>query len=290
VTDPTHPFSDSRSPHASPPSAPQAPVEPPAGPGQPSALPSLLDPRTRPGRPSLLTVETADRIVGAIEQGSYLKIAAQAVGVGQSTLAGWLARGREAGAVRDAHDPEHRYCPECDTDREDEVAATEQEVRDADEQHEADLAAHRTAVEQLVDPNGPQPAPPVHPGYPVLDRCPTCRSDSYPLLWTLPEEHAPYLEFLESVTRAQAVAEVDAVGAWRRAFTGHEPDWRAARDWLARTAPERWAGVTRVQMTTEEAERRIDDAVNEALLAVGIDLPGVDDGDPDAALDEGLLP
>jgi hypothetical protein len=50
----------------------------------------------------------------------------------------------------------------------------------------------------------------------------------------------------------------------------------AARDMLARMAPERWAGVTRVQMTTEETERRLDDAVAEALLALGM-TPDADD-------------
>jgi hypothetical protein len=45
---------------------------------------------------------------------------------------------------------------------------------------------------------------------------------------------------------------------------------------LARMAPERWAGVTRVQMTTEETERRLDDAVAEALLALGM-TPDADD-------------
>jgi hypothetical protein len=220
-----------------------------------TAIPSELEPRREPGRPTRLTQETADRIVEAVEQGAYIKIAAQAAGVGQSTLAAWLARGREAASARDRHEPEHRYCPDCDLDRQGEVDTLE-------------------ALNAGDDPVGV-----------VLDRCSRCRSESYPIRWTLPEAEAPFLELLESVTRAQARAEVDAVGAWRRAFTGHEPDWRAARDWLARTAPERWAGVTRVQMTTEEAERRIDDAVNEALLAVGIDLPGADL--VDSILDDG---
>jgi hypothetical protein len=171
------------------------------------AIPSGLEPRTRGGRPSRLTQEVADRIVEAVEQGSYIKIAAQAAGVGQSTLAGWLARGREAASARDRGED-------------------------------------------------------------------------------MPDDEAPYLELLESVTRAQALAETSAVAAWRSAFTGPEADWRAARDYLARTAPERWAGVTRVQMTTEEAERRIDDAVNEALLSVGIDMPGADPIDD--PLDDGL--
>jgi hypothetical protein len=39
--------------------------------------------------------------------------------------------------------------------------------------------------------------------------------------------------------------------------------------------------VTRVQMTTEETERRIGDAVNEALLALGFETPDDDQLDDD---------
>jgi hypothetical protein len=188
VTRPGDPFSGA---------TPETPVtKPPTG----------LEPRRKAGRPLLLTEAVHDAIVTAVEQGSYLKVAAQAAGISQATLANWLARGREAAAARDA---------------------------------------------------GAEPSP----------------------------DDAPFLALLEEVTRAQAVAEVSAVAAWRSAFG---TDWRAARDYLARTAPERWAGVTRVQMTTEEAERRIDDAVNEALLSVGVDMPSPDPLDD--ALDEGLDP
>lgn len=160
----------------------------------------------RYGRRGALTPELADRIIDLVAAGNYLKVAAQAAGIGQATLSSWLARGREVAAA--------------------------------------------------VEETGEEPD----------------------------DNDAKYLAFLESVTGAQAEAETAAVVAWRKAFPD---DWRAARDYLARTSPERWAGVTRVQMTTEEAERRIDDAVNEALLAVGIDLPT---GDPiDDALDEGVI-
>jgi hypothetical protein len=158
----------------------------------------------RYGRRGALTPDIEAKIVEAVEQGSYLKIAAQAAGIGQNTLSLWLGRGRAAAATRDAGEP-------------------------------------------------------------------------------VPEVDERYLRFLEAVTQAQATAETTAVAAWRKAFPD---DWRAARDFLARSNPERWAGVTRVQMTTEEAERRIDDAVNEALLSVGIDATGRE-GDPDDALDEG---
>jgi hypothetical protein len=254
-----------------------------------TSLPSELEPRRTGGRPSRLTRETHDAIVTAIEAGSYVKIAAQAAGVGQSTLAGWLARGREAASARDRHDPDRRYCPSCDRDRTDEVEQVDEHNAEASLQHGEAVEAYNAAGVLLDAPEGTvRPEPPAEPAYAVLDRCPTptCRTDEPPRRWELPPEEAPYLELLESVTRAQAEAEVAAVSAWRSAWS---QDWRAARDYLARTSPERWAGVTRVQMTTEEAERRIDDAVNEALLAVGIDLPGADDP-LDAALDEGLDP
>jgi hypothetical protein len=203
------------------------------------------DPRPRQGRPLRLTQEVADAIVTAVEQGSYLKIAAQAAGVGQSTLAGWLARGRAALAAAAAHDDDpddETYCPQCSAQR------------------------HLPADGE------------------VLAACPVCGNGELPAPWTLPDTEAPYVELLESVTRAQAQAETAAVAAWRRAFSGHEPDWRAARDFLSRTAPERWAGVTRVQMTTEESERRVEDAVNEALTALGVDQLVGDE--TDLALDE----
>ncbi len=158
----------------------------------------------RYGRLGALTDDMQARIVDAVAQGSYLKVAAQAAGIGQNTLSTWLSRGRDAAAALDRGED-------------------------------------------------------------------------------LPDSEDRYLRFLQAVTHAQAQAEVDAVAAWRTAFG---TDWRAARDYLARTAPERWAGVTRVQMTTEESERRVEDAVNDALLSLGIDLPG--DDDPDDALDEGV--
>lgn len=264
-----HPFSET------PPPTALVPADAPP----PSTLPSELEPRRRPGRPTRLTREVHEQIVGAIEQGSYVKIAAQAAGVGQSTLAGWLARGREAAAAAAQHEEDGLYCPTCDTNRTTEVRL----LRDAQDREDARYAA---AVEEWQraqdDDDAPLPAEPPVQSHAVLDRCPSCGSDEYPDLWQLDDAEAPYLELLESVTGAQAEAEVAAVAAWRKAWGD---DWRAARDYLARTAPERWAGVTRVQMTTEEAERRIDDAVNEALLAVGIDLPGGDE--LDRVLDEG---
>jgi transposase len=76
-----------------------------------------LDPvtgrRPSPGRPTLLTDDLADRIVQVVQAGNYLKTAAQFAGVGQSTLLGWLARGRAAAALADTGQPvpaeEERY-------------------------------------------------------------------------------------------------------------------------------------------------------------------------------------
>lgn len=156
--------------------------------------------RDGPGRPSKLTDDTAARIVDLVRAGNYLKIAALAAGIGETTLHRWLADGAAAQTRADQDEP-------------------------------------------------------------------------------LTPDQEKYRAFRESITRAQAAAESGAVIAWRRAFTGDDPDWRAARDYLARTAPERWAGVTRVQMTTEETERRLDDAVTEALTMLGLGV--LDDTDDD---------
>lgn len=88
-----------------------------------------------------------------------------------------------------------------------------------------------------------------------------------------------YRDFREEVTQAEYRAEALVVASWQAQATGVEGDWRAGRDLVARRAPERWAGVTRVQMTTEETERRIGDAVNEALLALGFPTGDEDDDD-----------
>jgi transposase-like protein len=154
------------------------------------------------GRYSKLTPERSEAILTAVEQGSYLKIAALAVGVHEATLYRWLANGATA-------------------------------------QTRADQGEHLTPDEET------------------------------------------YRQFRESVTRAQARAETTLVAAWQAAAFGPDGDWRAARDMLARTAPERWAGVTRIQMTNEETERRLDDAVTEALLLLGLDRSDPDTDDDD---------
>jgi hypothetical protein len=159
-------------------------------------------PRPPGGRPSKLTPETAERIIGYVEQGNYLKIAALASGVHEATLHRWLAAGADAQTRADQGEP---------------LDDTDQRFR----------------------------------------------------------------EFRESVTLAQARAEATVVGAWQAAAFGPDGDWRAGRDLLARMAPERWAGVTRVQMTTEETERRLDDAVTEALTMLGLGRLTDDDLDDD---------
>lgn len=177
-------------------------------PRRPAAPPEPLLVRRRPGpgRRPALTEETAQRIVSVLRAGNYLKVAAQAAGVGESTLRGWLARGRAAAAEEELHadDPE----------------------------------------------------------------------------WVLPEAEERYVAFLEVVTQAETAAEVSAVVAWRSAF---RDDWRAARDYLVRRRPDRWAATVRVNMTTEEAERRVEQAALQVLTDLGVDVQG--EGEPEV---EGL--
>jgi hypothetical protein len=112
---------------------------------------------------------------------------------------------------------------------------------------------------------------------------------------TVPEEDQRYLAFLEAVTQSESAAEVAAVTHWRSAFAD---DWRAARDYLRYSQPDRWSPVTRVSVTPEEAERRIEDATERILTSVGVDtgtyggdLLLAGDLDPDTAgLDGGPLP
>jgi hypothetical protein len=118
---------------------------------------------------------------------------------------------------------------------------------------------------------------------PQGDRCGVCGTPAGPRPWSLPPEEDRYLQFLHRVTRAETSAEVAAVTAWRGAFG---TDWRAARDYLVRRRPDRWAATTRVSMTTEESERRIDDALAEAMAALTGDGDRIIDGDLDADLAE----
>jgi hypothetical protein len=204
-----------------------------------------------------------NRIVEVVGAGNYLKVAAQAAGIGNSTLMLWLAKGRQGAAARDAHDPDALYCPQCDHDRTAELAANAAE----EERLNADLVEHEASVGIALGP------------------CPQCGTQDHPQQWALDPEQARYVEFLEAVTRAETRAEVAAVTHWRAAFA---TDWRAARDYLVRRVPDRWAATTRVQISSEEAETRIEQATTEALLAIGIDAEGAALGDDefgDALLD-----
>jgi transposase len=206
----------------------------------------------RPGRRSLLTPELQDKIVRVVKAGNYLKVAAQYNGVGESTLRLWLQRGRAAAAVRDKHDPDRLYCPDCDTDRTSAVEEVQQQNLHEDEQEDD------------------QPR-----RYAALGPCPTCHSDEHPRTWTLDPVEAPYLAFLEAITQAETAAEVAAVTHWRAAFAD---DWRAARDFLVRKNPASWAATTRVTMSQEEADRRIDAAAEQVLVAVGVDTDQLAEG------------
>ncbi len=224
----------------------------------------------RYGALGALTPELQERIVRVVKAGNYLKTAAQYCGIGESTLRSWLGRGRKTAAARDAHPPDRLYCPQCDTDRTEQVQQVE--VLNAHE----DRRAADTRQE--------------HRGYAVLDPCPTCRSEDTPRPWQVPDLDAPYLSFLEAVTMAETSAEVAAVTHWRAAFA---EDWRAARDFLRYSKPTHWSPVTRVQITPEEAEKRIEAAAEQVLVAVGIDtdLVGEDyvvPGETDE-LDEGAV-
>lgn len=84
----------------------------------------------------------------------------------------------------------------------------------------------------------------------------------------VPEVDARYLSFLEAITQSETVAEVAAVTHWRAAFAD---DWRAARDFLVRKNPASWAATTRITLSQEEADRRIDAAAEQVLIAVGVD-------------------
>lgn len=253
-------------------------ASPPAQTGTGADLPAPPEPGARVnryGRTGALTPDLQDKIVRVIRAGNYLKVAAQFNGIGESTLRLWLSRGRKAAAARDAHPDGHVYCPSCDTDRTEDLRS-EQEAN----AREAQKAAAAGETQQT---------------YAVLDPCPSCGSRDYPEPWQVPAEEERYLSFLEAVTQAETAAEVAAVTHWRAAFP---EDWRAARDYLRYTQPERWSPVTRVSVTPEEADKRIEDATMQVLTALGVDtdayagdllMPG--DLDPEtAALDRGPLP
>jgi hypothetical protein len=105
----------------------------------------------------------------------------------------------------------------------------------------------------------------------------------------LPASEVPFLEFLERVTQAETQAEVAAITHWRKAFS---EDWRAARDYVARKRPEQWAAKTTVTISSEEADRRIEEATLQALTALGVDASGglLGEDDPASVTDGFELP
>lgn len=56
------------------------------------------EPTSKPGHPGLLTPELQDEIVRHLELGNYLNTVCRFVGVGESTVYEWLARGRQEAA------------------------------------------------------------------------------------------------------------------------------------------------------------------------------------------------
>lgn len=215
------------------------------------------DAPARPGRRTKLTPDLSQKIIDVVRAGNYLKTAAQYNGVGQSTLLGWLARGRQAAAAVEAHPEGRLHCPSCDLDRTDEQTYADH----ADAEAEAAGRPERVA----------------------LNDCPRCGSHDLPTEWRLDPAEEPYLEFLEGVTQAETNAEVRAVTYWRAAFSH---DWRAARDYLARKRPDQWAAKTTVTLTNDEAEARVESAAMELLTALGVDTDAADLSDATDPLEE----
>jgi hypothetical protein len=216
------------------------------------------NPHPRPGRRTLLTPELREAIVRIVKAGNYLNTAAQYCGVGESTVKLWMQKGRNAAAAVDAHDPGGLYCPDCDTERTEHVQEVHRLNLEEDERREARIRELPPGVDGSDEPHT----------YATIDRCPSCHTTAHPRTWTLNPGQQPYLDLLAAVTQAQTAAEVAAVTHWRAAFA---EDWRAARDFLVRKNPQAWAATTRVQLSQEEAERRIDAATEAVLGAVGLD-------------------
>jgi transposase len=83
-----------------------------------------------------------------------------------------------------------------------------------------------------------------------------------------------YREFCEAVHRAEAAAEAKMVRQWR----GKCPeDWRAARDFLARRFPDRWAQKESLTILRQLA-KQVDGMTDEELAA--LDGRGTEATDP----------
>lgn len=205
----------------------------------------------RPGHAATrLTPETRDHIVRLVRAGNYLGVSAQHAGIGESTLHLWLKIGRDTAAARDAHPDDRLYCPNCDTDRTGEVR--EEEEANRREEERAAITGNTGYA------------------YAVLGPCPHCEHPGRPAPWQPTDYQRRCVELLEAVTQADTEAEAAAVVAWRSAFN---EDWRAARDYLVRRHPNRWAATTRIAISAEESEQRMDRATQEVLASLGLDTP-----------------
>jgi transposase len=82
-----------------------------------------------------------------------------------------------------------------------------------------------------------------------------------------------FFDFFVAVSKAQAEAEVRVVAQWQK----HVPEnWQAARDFLARRHPERWAQrdiLTVVQKAADQVARMSDDELRQLLAGRGNALP-----------------
>lgn len=84
-----------------------------------------------------------------------------------------------------------------------------------------------------------------------------------------------FLEFLESIKRAEAEAIEAAVGSIRTAMPD---DWRAAMTYLERRYPEDWARRQVLVVEQEPEQPKVEDAVDSLVDA----LSGAEAPDPDA--------
>lgn len=92
-------------------------------------------------------------------------------------------------------------------------------------------------------------------------------------------ENALFLELVESLTQAQAAAQVTALAYWRKAMS--EPgNWRAAMEYLARTAPDEWGSSSTVRVSDADSEARIAAAADAAVSAFLHQGDGVGEYDP----------
>jgi transposase-like protein len=61
------------------------------------------------------------------------------------------------------------------------------------------------------------------------------------------DKKGPFFQFSEEVHKAEAEAELEIVQIWKSQMPHN---WQAARDFLARRQPERWASQNKVDVTT----------------------------------------